>query len=180
MPNSNIDIISVIESQLKDKVQIQLGQLGNAAINTSNGLHRDVVKVMLNADEKTAIVAITGLDLGANLGLLYHFRTSNSFITLRTQVTKESPKIQTITDLIPGALFSELEVADLFGVVFEGNPSPGHFILSEQWPEGIFPLRKDIKANEVKLNPPPSRRQTANRNRSTSQNNHRSPAPCVA
>src|SRR5208337_4237666 len=109
MPNSNIDIISAIESKLKDKVQIQLGQLGTAAVNTSNGLHRDVVKVMLDADEKTAIVAITGLDLGANLGLLYHLRTTNAFITIRAQVPKDNPKIQTITDLIPGALFSELE-----------------------------------------------------------------------
>ncbi len=53
MPNSNIDIINVIESKLKDKVQIQLGQLGKAAIVTSNGLHRDVIKAMVEADEKT-------------------------------------------------------------------------------------------------------------------------------
>ena len=49
--------------------------------------------------------------------------------------------------------FHELEVADLLGVVFEGNPSPGHFLLSENWPQGVYPLRKDVKANEVKLNP---------------------------
>ncbi len=67
MPNNKIDIVSAIESKLKDKVQIQLGQLGTAAINTSNGLHRDVLKAMIEADEKTAITAITGLDLGANL-----------------------------------------------------------------------------------------------------------------
>ena len=44
MPNNKIDIIKVIESKFEDKVQIQLGQLGTAAINTSNGLHRDVSK----------------------------------------------------------------------------------------------------------------------------------------
>ncbi len=27
--------------------------------------------------------------------------------------------------------------------------------LSENWPEGVYPLRKDVKANEVKLNPSP-------------------------
>ena len=106
MPNSKIDIISVIESKLKDKVQIQLGQLGTAAINTSNGLHRDVLKAMVEADEKTAITAITGLDLGANLGVLYHIRTSNAFITIRAEVPKDNPKIQTITDIIPGAVLS--------------------------------------------------------------------------
>jgi Ni,Fe-hydrogenase III large subunit len=155
MPNSNIDIINVIETQLKDKVQIQLGQLGKAAIATNNGLHRDVLKAMVEADEKTAISAITGLDLGANIGVLYHVRTSNAFLTIRAEVPKGNPKIQTITDIIPGAVFHEMEVADLLGVVFEGHPSPGRLVLSEYWPEGVYPLRKDVKANEIKLNPPP-------------------------
>ncbi len=52
-------------------------------------------------------------------------------------------------------LFHELEVSDLLGVVFEGNSLSGHFVLSEYWPEGVYPLRKDVKPNEVKLNPPP-------------------------
>jgi Ni,Fe-hydrogenase III large subunit len=110
---------------------------------------------MVEADEKTAVSAITGLDLGANLSVLYHIRTSNAFLTIRAEVPKDNPKIQTITDIIPGAVFHELEVADLLGVVFEGHPSPGHFVLSEYWPQGVYPLRKDVKANEIKLNPPP-------------------------
>ncbi len=165
MSNSRIDIVSAIESKLKGKVQIQLGQLGTAAITTSNGLQRDVLQAMVEADEKTTITAITGLDLGANLGVLYHIRTSNAFITIRTEVPKDNPKIQTITDIIPGAVFSELEVSDLFGVVFEGNTLSGHFVLSEYWPEGVYPLRKDVKANEVKLNPAPAEtKQPADKN----------------
>jgi formate hydrogenlyase subunit 5 len=154
MPNNNIDIINVIETQLKDKVQIQLGQLGKAAIVTNNGLHRDTLKAMVEADEKTAISAITGLDLGANIGVYYHIRTSNAFLTIKAEVPKDNPKIQTITDIIPGSAFHEMEVADLLGVVFEGNPSPGRLVLPENWPEGVYPLRKDFKANEVKLSPP--------------------------
>ncbi len=154
MPSSNIDIINVIETQLKDKVQIQLGQLGKAAIVTNNGSHRDVLKVMVGADEKTAITAITGIDIGANIGVYYHVRTSNAFLTIKAEVPKDNPKIQTITDIIPGAVFHEMEVMDLLGVVFEGHPSPGRLVLPENWPEGVYPLRKDFKANEVKLNPP--------------------------
>ncbi len=156
MPTSNVDVISAIESKLKDKAQIQLGQLGTAAVITSNGLHRDVLKAMLEADEKTGITAITGLDLGANLGLIYHTHTACGFFGIRAEVPKEKPNIQTIVDIIPGAAFHELEVADLFGIAFEGNPSPPHFILSENWPAGVYPLRKDVKASEVKLEPSPS------------------------
>src|SRR5271157_3320820 len=156
MPKSKIDIIKVIESKLDNKVEIQLGQLGKAVIVTNNGFHRDVMKAMVDADEYAAISAITGLDLGANLGVLYHVRTSNSFVTMRAEVPKDNPKIQTLTDIAPSATFHELEVTDLLGVVFEGNPLPGHFVLSEYWPQGVYPLRKDVKASEVKLNPPPA------------------------
>jgi len=157
---NKIDIVKVVEDKLGDSVQIQLGQLGKAAIVTKNGLHRDVLQAMVDADEKTAVVAITGLDLGANLGILYHIRTSNAFITIRAEVPKDTPKIKTVTDIIPGAVFHELEVSDLFGVIFEGNELQGHFVLSEYWPEGVYPLRKDVKASEIKLNPAPAGEET--------------------
>ncbi len=155
MVSNSLDIVSVIESKFQDQVQIQKGTLGKAAIITSNGLHREVLKAMVEADEKTGVAAITGLDLGANLGVLYHIRSSNPQLTIKAEVPKENPKIQTITDIIPGAVFHELEVNDLLGVEFEGNPNPGHFVLSEYWPKGVYPLRKDCNPNEVKLNPPP-------------------------
>ncbi len=153
MPNSNIDIISAIKSKLNRKVKIQLGQLGTATVIVNNGLHREVLKAMVEADEKTAITAISGVDLGKNIGVYYHIRTSNAFITIKAEVPKEKPNIQTITDILPGAVFHEMEVTDLLGAVFEGHPSPGRLVLSENWPEGVYPLRKDVKANEVKLNP---------------------------
>jgi Ni,Fe-hydrogenase III large subunit/NADH:ubiquinone oxidoreductase subunit C len=155
-------MIDIIKSKFGDKVQIQMGQLGAAAITVNNGLHRDILKAMIEADEKTGITAITGLDLGANIGVYYHIHTSNVFVTIKTEVTKENPKIQTIVDIHPGAAFHELEVADLLGVVFEGHPTPGHFVLSENWPQGVYPLRKDVKANEVKLVPTPASEENKN------------------
>jgi NADH-quinone oxidoreductase subunit D len=155
-PNNNIDVVSAIESKLQDKVQIQRGHLGTATVTAANGLHRDVIKAMLAVDEKTGVTAITGLDLGANLGVYYHMHASNGFVTIKTEVPKENPKIQTIIDIHPGAAFHELEVTDLLGVTFEGHPMSGHFVLSEYWPEGVYPLRKDCDAAQVKLNPPPA------------------------
>jgi Ni,Fe-hydrogenase III large subunit/Ni,Fe-hydrogenase III component G len=155
LSNSKIDILSVVTLKFGNKIQIQPGHLSTGTIIANNGMHRDVLKAMIDADEKAGITAITGLDLGANIGVYYHVHTSNAFITIKAEVPKENPKIQTIIDLHPGALFHELEVADLLGVIFEGNPTPGHFVLSENWPVGVYPLRKDVKANEVKLVPTP-------------------------
>ena len=154
MANNEVDIVKVIESKFGSKVQVQPGLLGTAAINT-NGLHREVLKAMVEADAKTGITAITGLDLGANLGVIFHVHTEKGFFGLRAEVPKEKPRLQTITDIIPGALFHELEVSDLFGIMFDGNELKGHFLLSENWPEGIFPLRKDVNPAEVKLGPSP-------------------------
>ena len=83
------------------------------------------------------------------------FGLPDGFVTIRVNVPKENPKVATITDLMPGAAFHEREVADLLGVAIEGHPSRGRLLLSESWPEGVSPLRKDCKANEVKLNPQP-------------------------
>jgi Ni,Fe-hydrogenase III large subunit/Ni,Fe-hydrogenase III component G len=155
LSNSKIDILKVVESKFGNKVEIQPGHLSTGSIIVNNGLHRDVLQAMIDADEKSGITAITGLDLGGNIGVYYHVRTSNAFVTIKAEVPKENPKIQTIVDIHPGAAFHELEVADLLGVVFEGNPTHGHFVLSENWPAGVYPLRKDVKANEVKLVPTP-------------------------
>ena len=154
MSSNSIDIVKILETKLRGKpVQIVLGQLGTAAVKASPSNHRDVIKILVDADEKTAVTSITGIDLGANIGVYYHIRTSNAFLTVQAEVPKENPTIQTINDIAPSATLHELEVSDLLGVVFEGNPRSGHLVLPETWPEGIFPLRKDVKANEVKLNP---------------------------
>ena len=154
MSNNKIDILNVIESKLGSKVQIQPGHLSTGSIIANNGLHQEVLKAMIEADEKTGIIAITGLDLGENLGVYYHFRTSNALVTIKAEVPKTNPTIQTIIDLHPGAAFHELEATDLLGIIFEGNKPAGHFVLSEYWPQGVYPLRKDVKANEIKLSPP--------------------------
>jgi Ni,Fe-hydrogenase III large subunit/NADH:ubiquinone oxidoreductase subunit C len=155
MQSSKIDILKILEDKLQNKpVQVLPGVLGTAAVKTSSGSHRDVFQTLVDADEKTAVTAITGIDLGTNLGVFYHVRTSNAFLTIQAEVPKTSAKLKTVIDIAPSATFHELEVTDLIGVAFEGNPSSGHFVLPDRWPEGVYPLRKDVNASEVELNPP--------------------------
>ncbi|MCL4430352.1 MAG: hypothetical protein M1167_06325 [Chloroflexi bacterium] len=61
MSNSKIDILNVVASKLGSKVEVQPGHLSTGTIIVQNGLHRDVLKAMLDADEKVGITAITGL-----------------------------------------------------------------------------------------------------------------------
>ncbi|MCW4005844.1 MAG: NADH-quinone oxidoreductase subunit C [Candidatus Bathyarchaeota archaeon] len=156
MPSNGIDIVKILETKLKGKpVQIVPGHLGTAAVVTKGNDHLDVFKAMVEADEKTAVTSITGIDLGENIGVYYHVRTSNAFITIQAEVPKTDPTLATANNVAPSAGLHELEVTDLLGVTFEGNPSAGHFVLPETWPDGVYPLRKDINLDEVKLNPSP-------------------------
>lgn len=66
-------------------------------------------------------------------------------IAIRTHVPRNAPEIDSIVDIVPGALAGECETHDLLGVVFRGNPSlkRGFFAPSDIAGNSIYPLRKD-------------------------------------
>jgi Ni,Fe-hydrogenase III large subunit/Ni,Fe-hydrogenase III component G len=157
----NINIVKLLESKAQaNDMQVLCDHLGVATVQVNRALHREVIKYLLAIDPKVTLATITCLDLGQTLGICYHMRTSQGYLTVKTDVPKENPRLQTITNLIPGAKFAELEGSDLLGIIFEGNILSGHFLLSESWPEGVYPLRKDTKIDEVKLNLLPPKEET--------------------
>lgn len=140
-------ILEALSNALGDGIlQTRTLRPEKVCVQVKVGAHRDAVKVLLNQDGNAGISAITGVDLGKTIELMYHIRTCNTIITISVNLTKENAKIESIADLIPGANFHEREVSDLFGVTFEGHPNPGRLILPEDWPENVFPLRKDFVA----------------------------------
>ncbi|MEN2986471.1 MAG: NADH-quinone oxidoreductase subunit C [Thermodesulfovibrionaceae bacterium] len=69
-------------------------------------------------------------------------------IVLKVYVDSLNPTISSISDIIPAAIWAERECNDLFGIKFEGHPDPRRLVLSDDWPEGMYPLRKDFKYNQ--------------------------------
>ncbi len=97
------------------------------------------------------ISTITGRDLGEELELIYHIAYQNAIeLSIKTKIPKENPRITTIVDLYPSAGIYEREVHDLLGVVFEGNPDLSPLLLPDNWPKGVYPLRKDVSLEEIK------------------------------
>ena len=143
-----------------DRVQIQPAHLGKASTQVKADSNRDVLKILLETDKSAGISAITGIDLGEKIGLLYHMRTNGAIVTVSTAVPKENPKIPTITDLISGAHFHEREAADLFGVIFEGHPNPARLVLPDDWPDNLYPLRKDANLENIPVKTESSTGQT--------------------
>jgi formate hydrogenlyase subunit 5 len=58
------------------------------------------------------------------------------------------PTIPSISGVVDAADWHEREVEDLFGIVFEGHPRLGEFILHEDWPEGAAPMRHAFDARQ--------------------------------
>jgi len=93
--------------------------------------------------------AITGIDPGTDqevLEVLFHFCTGYATITLRVNVPKDSPEINTLTEIIPGAEPFERELSEMFGVKVVGLRNPAHLYLPDDWLDGVYPLRKDFQS----------------------------------
>lgn len=70
------------------------------------------------------------------------------FVALECGVPVDDPHIDSITTLVPGAAWSERECHDAIGIHADGHPDPRRLLLADDWPEGVFPLRRDFRFDE--------------------------------
>jgi membrane-bound hydrogenase subunit alpha len=106
------------------------------------------VNKFLFEDVPLRFVIATGIDSDDCFEVLYHYAydQTSSIITLATKIhDREKPAIESITPFLPAAEWIEREIHDLLGIDFENHPDMRRLILSDDWPEGIYPLRKDAK-----------------------------------
>lgn len=65
------------------------------------------------------------------------------FVTIKTLVSPDTLTYPSVTPLVPACVWYEREAYDMFGLVAEGLPDKRRLVLSDDWPEDLFPLRKD-------------------------------------
>ncbi len=63
-------------------------------------------------------------------------------MSLKVQLPKDNPEIESATAVWNGANWYERETAELFGIKFKNHPDLRPLLLPEDWSEG-YPLRKD-------------------------------------
>ncbi|MGO9644862.1 MAG: NADH-quinone oxidoreductase subunit C [Candidatus Bathyarchaeia archaeon] len=125
---------------------------GETLVEVDQANIKSFISHLLNDLALRHLATITGLDLGENLGITYHFIQGQETIHVRTYVPKTNPAALSIVDLIPGAILYEMEIHDMFGVTFTGNPWINQkLLLPDDWPADLPPpLLKTSKPAEIR------------------------------
>jgi len=93
-------------------------------------------------------VISTGVDAEHCFEVLHHFSADECgcVVTVKAFIRdREAPEIESITPLIPGAEWIEREMHDILGIDFKNHPNLKRLILNDDWPQGVYPLRKEVQ-----------------------------------
>jgi Ni,Fe-hydrogenase III large subunit/Ni,Fe-hydrogenase III component G len=97
---------------------------------------------------------------------IFSLDRDNMFVSLKEIVDPADPRVPSLTNIIPGADWHEREFRDMLGIVPENHPDPRRLVVSDDWPEDLFPLRKDVPYNfkppRVTVVKPPMRERKEN------------------
>jgi membrane-bound hydrogenase subunit beta len=92
---------------------------------------------------------ISGVDTGEAVRLIYHFTVfyghpgAECTVSFSIHLPKSDLSVPTISGLIPGAVFSEREKQEFLGVRVTDIPDSRRLFLPDDFPEGVYPWRKD-------------------------------------
>lgn len=96
---------------------------------------------------KARFSTASGVDARSHIEILYHFTFDDIdlVISLRVKLAKSKPEIDSLTPTFEAANWIEREISEMLGINFKGHPDLRRLLLSEDWPEGVYPLRADYK-----------------------------------
>ncbi|NHJ01061.1 MAG: NADH-quinone oxidoreductase subunit C [Candidatus Heimdallarchaeota archaeon] len=65
-------------------------------------------------------------------------------------VDKKNPEVESLTPEFPGLVIAEREAYDMMGIRFKNHPDLRRLLTPDIMPSDIYPLRKDITAEEIR------------------------------
>jgi NADH-quinone oxidoreductase subunit C len=88
----------------------------------------------------------SGMQTPDGFEILYHFSEDSTGVIYSVRVILEGskdPQVKSIAPIFPGAEWIEREMWEMLGINFIGHPNLKRLLLSEDWPEGDYPLRQN-------------------------------------
>lgn len=74
-------------------------------------------------------------------------RERDLLLIIKTMIDEKEMNIKSIGKKVHAAAFYEREIKDLFGIIPIGHPDPRRLVFHNNWPDRIYPLRKDYHSN---------------------------------
>jgi len=153
------EIVSEFEALLGEGLQSSRVQLHSEGLKTRKSqevwltLDKDLLNdalAKLATFDYPHLAVISGVDVGEAVELLYHFfiyygrgRNCEIKVTMTVSLPKDDLTIDTISGVIPGAVFSEREKQEFLGIEVIGIPDSRRLFIPDHFPEGLYPWRKD-------------------------------------
>ncbi len=132
-----------IPEALADKVGRTIVKKGRVYFEVAAKDLHDVVRVLFSQLGYRLSTA-SAMEMRRGLEVLYHFSddaTGRYYCPRVVVADLENPKIPSIAPLVKGAEWIEREIAELFGIVFEGHPRPGPLLTRDHPNPPDRPLR---------------------------------------
>lgn len=129
------DIVEILDKR-SNKVYIEIKQ--ESLVKVASYIFKD-----LKARFNTA----SGVDMRNRMEILYHFLIEdiNLLISLRVKLQKPKLEIDSLSSIFEGANWIEREIHEILGIKFKGHPGLRKLLLPDDWPDGVYPLRRDYK-----------------------------------
>jgi len=91
----------------------------------------------------TSLMCLSGVDYEDKMEVVYHLHSLlyDHKVTLKVELSRDNPKLPSVSGVWKAANWHEREAYDMFGIVFDDHPDLRRILLPDDW-EG-FPLRKD-------------------------------------
>lgn len=93
----------------------------------------------------TYLQDLTAVDYNQHYTVVYQVYSyeSPAKLTLKVNISKENPELDSLTGIWGSADWMEREVYDMFGIIFKGHPNLKRILLEDDFVG--FPMRKDYK-----------------------------------
>jgi len=141
-------IVSEIQKTLGNKIK-------NVTIKNSQRVYIQIdpegiveVAKYLWKDRGARYAIATTSDHRTSFEVMHHFsldREGGVMISVKSLLTREKPSMPSLAPMIKAANWIEREMNELMGIEFRGHPDMRRLVLSEDWPQGVYPLRKDYE-----------------------------------
>ncbi len=106
------------------------------------------VNKFLFEDVELRFVIATAVDCESYFEVLNHFSNDKTGHVVTTKAfirDHDNPSIESLAQFLPATEWIEREMHDEYGIEFRNHPNMRRLILADDWPEGVYPMRKKAK-----------------------------------